>query len=97
MGLRAATSTADFYAFDMKFPGETATRIINEVTGVEEDDSEQMFREWRKLHILSDATIAPPMIGHRAAAVRDNEHEAREILEELRCQESHEGVVSPLI
>ena len=38
MGLRAATSTAgmtaDFYAFDMKFPGETATRIINEVKGV---------------------------------------------------------------
>jgi GMP synthase (glutamine-hydrolysing) len=26
--------TADFYAFDMKFLGETATRIINEVKGV---------------------------------------------------------------
>jgi GMP synthase (glutamine-hydrolysing) len=38
VGLRAVTSTdgmtADFYAFDMKFLGETATRIINEVKGV---------------------------------------------------------------
>ena len=38
VGLRAVTSTdgmtADFYAFDMKFLAETATRIINEVKGV---------------------------------------------------------------
>jgi GMP synthase (glutamine-hydrolysing) len=37
-GLRALISTdgmtADFYSFDMKFLGETATRIINEVKGV---------------------------------------------------------------
>jgi len=38
VGLRAVTSTdgmtADFYPFDMKFLGNTATRIINEVKGV---------------------------------------------------------------
>jgi len=38
VGLRAVTATdgmtADFYSFDMKFLGETATRIINEVKGV---------------------------------------------------------------
>src|SRR5215813_7123059 len=38
VGLRAVTSTdgmtADFYPFDMKFLGSTATRIINEVKGV---------------------------------------------------------------
>jgi GMP synthase (glutamine-hydrolysing) len=38
VGLRAVISTdgmtADFYPFDMKFLGETATRIINEVKGV---------------------------------------------------------------
>ena len=38
VGLRAVTSTdgmtADFHSFDMKFLGETATRIINEVKGV---------------------------------------------------------------
>ncbi len=38
VGLRAVTSTdgmtADFYPFDMKFLGETATRVINEVRGV---------------------------------------------------------------
>jgi len=38
VGLRAVTSTdgmtADFYSFDMKFLGHVATRIINEVKGV---------------------------------------------------------------
>ena len=38
VGLRAVTSTdgmtADFYPFDMKFIGNVATRIINEVKGV---------------------------------------------------------------
>ena len=38
VGLRAVTSvdgmTADFYPFDMKFLGAVATRIINEVKGV---------------------------------------------------------------
>ena len=38
VGLRAVTSTdgmtADFYPFDMKFLGATATRIINEVKGI---------------------------------------------------------------
>ncbi|MBV9458618.1 MAG: GMP synthase (glutamine-hydrolyzing), partial [Bradyrhizobium sp.] len=38
VGLRAVTSTdgmtADFYNFDMKFLGNVATRIINEVKGV---------------------------------------------------------------
>jgi GMP synthase (glutamine-hydrolysing) len=38
VGLRAVTSTdgmtADFYPFDMKFLGGVATRIINEVKGV---------------------------------------------------------------
>jgi GMP synthase (glutamine-hydrolysing) len=38
VGLRAVTSTdgmtADFYPFDMKFIGQVATRIINEVKGV---------------------------------------------------------------
>ena len=38
LGLRAVTSvdgmTADFYPFDMGFLGRTATRIINEVKGI---------------------------------------------------------------
>jgi GMP synthase (glutamine-hydrolysing) len=38
VGLRAVTSTdgmtADFYRFDMNFLGQVATRIINEVKGV---------------------------------------------------------------
>lgn len=44
MGLCAVTSTdsmtADFYASDMKFLGETATRIIDELKGVNRRDSE---------------------------------------------------------
>ena len=38
LGLRAVTSvdgmTADFFHFDMAFLGQVATRIINEVRGV---------------------------------------------------------------
>jgi GMP synthase (glutamine-hydrolysing) len=38
VGLRAVTSTdgmtADFYSFDMGFIGRVATRIVNEVKGV---------------------------------------------------------------
>jgi GMP synthase (glutamine-hydrolysing) len=38
VGLRAVTSTdgmtADFYPFDMKFIAHVATRIVNEVKGV---------------------------------------------------------------
>ncbi len=52
VGLRAVTSTdgmtADFYSFDMKFLGETATRIINEVKGVN--------------RVVYDVTSKPPEI-----------------------------------
>jgi GMP synthase (glutamine-hydrolysing) len=50
VGLRAVTSsdgmTADFYPFDMKFLGNVATRIINEVKGVN--------------RIVYDVTSKPP-------------------------------------
>ena len=38
--------TADFYSFDMKFLGETATRIINEVKGMN--------------RVVHDVTSKPP-------------------------------------
>ena len=48
--LRAVTSsdgmTADFFPFDMAFLGRTATRIINEVRGVN--------------RVVSDVTSKPP-------------------------------------
>src|SRR2546429_9417226 len=50
IGLRAVTSTdgmtADFYQFDMKFIGHVATRIVNEVKGVN--------------RVVYDATSKPP-------------------------------------
>ena len=50
VGLRAVTSTdgmtADFYPFDMKFLGHVATRIINEVKGVN--------------RVVYDVTTKPP-------------------------------------
>src|SRR4051795_2022763 len=50
VGLRAVTSTdgmtADFYPFEMKFIGHVATRIINEVKGVN--------------HVVYDVTSKPP-------------------------------------
>jgi len=48
--MRAVTSTdgmiADFYQFDMKFLGETATRIVNEVKGAN--------------RVVYDVTSTPP-------------------------------------
>jgi hypothetical protein len=58
--------------------------------GVEDDASEQMFGERRKLHVLRHAAIAAPMIGHRAAAMREDEFEAWEMLEQAGGQELHE-------
>ena len=50
VGLRAVTSsdgmTADFYPFDMKFIAHVATRIVNEVKGVN--------------HVVYDVTSKPP-------------------------------------
>jgi GMP synthase (glutamine-hydrolysing) len=50
VGLRAVTSTdgmtADFYPFDMQFIGQVATRIVNEVKGVN--------------HVVYDITSKPP-------------------------------------
>jgi hypothetical protein len=57
VGLRAVTSTdgmtADFYSFDMKFLGETATRIINEV--MRESRNERLWKDrfWRAKRTLA--------------------------------------------
>ena len=57
VGLRAVTSTdgmtADFYPFDMNFLGAVATRIVNEVKGVN--------------RVVYDVTAKPP--GHHRVGV----------------------------
>src|SRR4051812_24321555 len=40
--------------------------------GVEEDVLQQQLREGRTLHVLRQPAIAAPMIGHGAAAMRDD-------------------------
>src|SRR5262245_24200276 len=59
--------------------------------GVEEHVLEQVFLERRPLHVEREPAIATPVIGHRAAAMRNDELERREILEQVRRQELHEG------
>ena len=60
--------------------------------GVERDVVQQLLRDLRLAVVQADATVAAPVVGHRAAAVRDDElqrGEARErvvVLDEL-----HEG------
>src|SRR5688572_28355727 len=58
--------------------------------GVEEDVLQQEFLERRALHVLREAAVAPPVEGHRAAPVRDDEAQRRKILEEIGGQELHE-------
>ena len=52
--------------------------------GVEEHVVQQMLGERRQLHVLRDAAEPPPVIRHRAAAVRDDELQRREVLEQVR-------------
>jgi hypothetical protein len=72
--LRAVTSTdgmtADFYPFDMKFLGATATRIINEVKGVnrQREAKTAVIRTGRKLDLWGR---------HQTACLRNDRHSIR--------------------
>ena len=57
----------------------------------EEDVLEEMLAQIRQLQVLGEAAEAPPMVGHCAAAMRDDDLQGREILEHLGGQELHEG------
>ena len=59
--------------------------------GVEVNVVEQELLQRRFFHVLRQTAIASPVIRHRAAAVRNDEFQGREILEDVRCQELHEG------
>ena len=59
--------------------------------GVEEDVVHQMGRQVGLLQHVGQTAIAAPMIGHRAAAMRDDELEGREIPEQVALQQLHEG------
>ena len=58
--------------------------------GVEEHVVEQLLLQRRPLHVLRQPAVAAPVVRHRAAAVRNDELQRREILEEVRRQELHE-------
>src|SRR5450759_5704134 len=49
--------------------------------GVEEDLLQHVLLQQRLLQLLRQAAEPPPVIGHRAAAMRDQEFQGREILE----------------
>src|SRR3712207_6784412 len=59
--------------------------------GVEEDVLEEVLGEERLLHFLGEPPVAAPMERHRAAAVRDDEFQGREIPEQIALDELHEG------
>src|SRR5215469_1180280 len=48
-----------------------------------------MLREWRALHVLRKPPVAPPMIGHSAATMRDDEFQGRKITKQFRCKKLH--------
>ena len=52
---------------------------------------EEVLGEERLLHLLGEAAIAAPVERHRAAAMRDDEFQRREILEQVALDELHEG------
>ena len=48
-------------------------------------------RQQRLLQLLRQAAEASPVVGHRAAAVRDQEAQRRKLLEQVRREALHEG------
>ena len=54
--------------------------------GVEEDVLQQVVLQQRLLQLLRQAAEAPPVVGHRAAAVRDDEAQRREVLEQVALE-----------
>ena len=50
---------------------------------VEEHVVQHHVRQQRPLHVLREPAIAAPVIRHRAAAVRNDELQRREILEQI--------------
>src|SRR3990172_7969413 len=59
--------------------------------GVEPDVVQEVVLEERPLQFLRQAAKTPPMVGHRAAAVRDDEAQRGKILEQVRSEALHEG------
>src|SRR5581483_459822 len=62
-----------------------ARQVIH--AGIEKDIVEQVLGKRRPLHILRQPAIAAPMIRHRAAAMRNDELQRREILEQIALDE----------
>src|ERR1035437_7937752 len=63
--------------------------VIN--AGVEEDIVQQVILQQRLFQLLRQTAEASPVIGHRAAAMRNQEFQPREVLEQVRGQALHEG------
>ena len=59
--------------------------------GVEEDVVQQMVFQQRLLELLRQAAKTTPVIRHGTAAVRDQEAQRREVLEQIAGQALHEG------
>src|SRR5882757_7855159 len=59
--------------------------------GVEEDVVEESLSRRRLLQLLGEAAKSAPMVGHRAAAVRNNEAQLRKAAEDVTRQALHEG------
>src|ERR1039458_7945446 len=58
--------------------------------GVEINILQQMLVERRLLHLLRQTAVAAPVERYRAAAMRDYEFQAREILEQVALDKLHE-------
>src|SRR5687768_71823 len=64
------------------FGHQLDARIVVDA-GIEEHVAQQVILEQRPLHLLRQPAIAAPVERHRAAAMRDDETQAREIAEQV--------------
>src|SRR5688572_9555268 len=59
--------------------------------GIEEYVAQQVILEQRSLHLLRQPAISAPVERHRAAAMRNDEPQAREVAEQVALDQLHEG------
>src|SRR3546814_14686072 len=77
--------------FGRYHPGQQVDSRLMVDAGVEEDVVEQQLVQRRALHVLREPAVAAPVVRHRAAAMRDDEFQRGEVLEQIRQQELHEN------
>src|SRR5258708_34731441 len=82
---RAEENVVDRNDFEEQF---NSRQVIH--AGIEEHVLQHMLAQRRPLHVLRQAPIPSPVIRYRSAAMRDDETQGGEVLEQIGSEKLHE-------